>query len=688
MASVHRLFVVVAVLIAAGTVSGTARSITLPAGFTDELVVGLGGPTAFAFTPDGRMLVTTQGGTLRVVNGAGALLPTAALNLSARICANSERGLLGVAVDPAFSANRFIYLYYTWKKFGVCESNTANAPVNRVSRFVLPDSSVVDPATELVLVDNMPSPNGNHNAGDVQFGPDRLLYISVGDGGCDYAGGGCAGGNDAARDQHVLTGKILRVTRDGAIPTGNPFQGATSSRCSSTGRTTPGRTCQETFAWGLRNPFRIAFDPNTTTPRLHINDVGQNLWEEIDLGQAGADYGWNIREGHCANGSSTNCGPPPTGMTNPIYDYDRSSGCGSITGGAFVPNGLWPSAYDGKYLFADYVCGSIFRLDPSAGGGYTRTAFATGLGGGSAVHLGFGPRGQGRALYYTTYAGGGQVRRIYYSANGVPTAALTASPTSGPSPLRVTFDASGSFDPEGDPLTYLWAFGDGRTATTGAARIDHTYSSVARYRATMRARDSRGALSALVEVWISVGNTAPSPTIVAPASGSTFSVGQTITLTGTATDPQDGTLGPGALSWEVLVHHNDHTHPWFAGPGNDLTFPAPAPEDRAATTTSYLEVRLTATDSGGVAGTVSRVVQPRLVPVTLATDPSGLAVQVNLESVRGPTTITSWQGWRLNLFAPSPQAIYRFASWSDGGAQGHTVSTPAQAATYTARFQR
>ena len=149
---------------------------------------------------------------------------------------------------------------------------------------------------------------------------------------------GCAGANDAARDQHVLLGKILRITRVGrrSRPTTRSRR-RHARRCNVTGRRPAGKRCQETFAWGLRNPFRIAFDPNAAGTRFYINDVGQSAWEEIDLGAAGADYGWNVREGHCATGSTTNCGAPPAGMTNPIFDYGRSDGCASITGGAFVP---------------------------------------------------------------------------------------------------------------------------------------------------------------------------------------------------------------------------------------------------------------------------------------------------------------------------------------------------------------
>jgi glucose/arabinose dehydrogenase len=662
----------------------------LPSGFSDELVASVDAPTAIAFTPDGRMLVTTQPGTLRVVQG-GTLVPSPAVDLSARVCANSERGLLGVAVDPSFATNHYIYLYYTFKNHSVCETNTANAPVNRVSRFVLSDNNVVDPSREDILIDNIPSPAGNHNGGDLHFGKDGYLYVSVGDGGCDYAGSGCAGANDAARDQHVLVGKVLRVTRDGGIPPNNPFQGSDSARCNSTGRTTPGNKCRETFAWGLRNPFRMAFDPNASSTRFYINDVGQNAWEEIDLGQPGADYGWNIREGHCTTGSSTVCDNPPAGMTNPLYDYNHDSGCSSITGGAFVPNGVWPSIYDGAYLFADYVCGTIFRLEPVGVGQFTRSAFATGLGGSSAVHLTFGPWNGSQALYYTTYASGGQIRRIAHTAgNTSPVASIDASPTSGSAPLTVSFDGGSSSDPDGDALTsYEWDFGDGSGTTTTSPLVTHAYSGQGVFTATLRVRDGRGATSAPAQVQIAVDSTAPAPAIGAPSAGSTFAVGEKITLIGRADDAEDGSLQDESFSWNVLIHHNDHTHPLVqSATGNNVTFRAPAPEDLAATATSYVEIRLTATDSHGLSSTVTRDFRPRRVKITFRTRPRGLRLRVNGTTLGKTTTLTSWKGYRLNVNAPSPQRGYVFRSWSDGGAQSHTIVTPGAATTYTARYKR
>jgi glucose/arabinose dehydrogenase len=413
-----------------GLGAGTAAAASIPAGFTDSLVAGVLNPTALAFTPDGRMLITTQNGALRVYAG-GTLLATPALTLS--VCSGSEQGLLGVAVDPAYGVgpNRAIYLYYS-------ASLPSGSCVNRVSRFALSDANIVDPMSEQRLIDNIRS-RTNHNGGDLNFGKDGYLYVSVGDGGS---------GSDARVESNLL-GKILRITRDGGIPPDNPFQGAGTGRCNTTGGTTAAR-CQETFAWGLRNPFRFAFDPNAPGTRFFINDVGQNAWEEVDLGQAGADYGWNVREGPCAFDSSS-CGAPPAGMTNPIFSYPHTTGCTVITGGAFVPNGIWPGDYDGDYLYGDFECDKIGRLESS--GTTAGPDFANGLN--RAVHLRFGPWagpfGPTQALYYTTYASSGQVRRVGYTAAppSVPQPAPSPPPGTAASPTPAVRIAAIQYDARG-----------------------------------------------------------------------------------------------------------------------------------------------------------------------------------------------------------------------------------------------
>ena len=223
--------------------------------------------------------------------------------------------------------------------------------------------------------------------------------------------------NDASRDRHILLGKVLRITRDGGIPSTNPYTDTSSDRCNLTGRTDLGKNCQETFAWGLRNPFRFAFDPNAAGTRFFINDVGQAAWEEVDQGEAGADYAWNLCEGTHDNpnrAGSVDCAAAP--YTPPVHEYSHSNtGCGSVTGGAFVPNGAWPASYDGSYLLGDYVCNKIFKLTPLSGGGFARTEFASGLGGGGPTAMAFGPYESGKALYFATYANGGEVHRISYA---------------------------------------------------------------------------------------------------------------------------------------------------------------------------------------------------------------------------------------------------------------------------------
>ena len=164
---------------------------------------------------------------------------------------------------------------------------------------------------------------------------------------------------------------------------------------------------------GPAQPVPVRVRPEHDRHTFFINDVGQNTWEEIDEGIAGADYGWNVREGHCANGSTTELrraagrhDQPDLRLRPQRRAAPRSPAARSC------PTACWPAAYDGAYLFADYVCGKIFRLKPGSGGTWTATDFATGLGGSSAVHLSSGRPAAGQALYYTTYAGGGQVRRI------------------------------------------------------------------------------------------------------------------------------------------------------------------------------------------------------------------------------------------------------------------------------------
>ncbi|MEO7912289.1 MAG: PQQ-dependent sugar dehydrogenase [Roseiflexaceae bacterium] len=659
-----------------------------PADFTDTLVTNLASPTALAFTPDGRLLLTQQTGQLRVYQGT-ALLATPALDLSGELCTNSERGLLGVAVDPVFATNHFIYLYYTYNPFHsdpvTCptgQPTNPKIPVNRVSRFVFGDNNLA--TFDKILIDNIPSPNGNHNGGDLHFGQDGYLYISVGDGGADYAGvSGGGGANDATRDQFILLGKILRIAPDGSIPADNPFVGADSARCNTAGRTTA-QQCQETFAWGLRNPFRFAVKPGTS--QFYINDVGQNAWEEIDVGQKGADYGWNCREATHTNSTSGKCSPTPANMVDPIYEYGHGS-CNSISGGAFVPASLWPAQYDGSYLFADYVCNKIFRLVAN-GSSYSAVDFVTNAGG--PVAMTFGPFDSSQALYYAAI-GSGQIRRVAYTgnANRSPNAMIAAAPSSGPAPLAVDFDATGSSDPDGDPLTYDWDFGDATPHAT-TAQVTHQYA-LGTYTATLRVSDGKGG-TGTATARIDSGNTAPVLVISAPNASLRYRVGQQLTLQGSASDAEDGLLAESNLSWKVILHHNAHTHPFLPPTsGSNVSITTIPPEDLAATSTSYLELELTATDSKGLTGVITQELRPNLVDITFATMPNGRRLLVNGDTITATRRLVSWEAYTLSVSAPlqkNDSGVWlALTAWADGGpVPTRAIVTPAASTTYTAIF--
>jgi glucose/arabinose dehydrogenase len=343
-----------------------AVAATLPPRFTEALVAGgLTNPTAMAFAPDGRLFVCQQGGQLRVIAN-GALLPTPFVTLV--VNSDGERGLLGVAFDPAFSVNHYVYVYYT---------ATSPAIHNRVSRWTA-NGDVADPGSEHVLLDlNNLSSATNHNGGAIHFAGDGTLFIAVGE--------NATGSN--AQSLGNLLGKILRINADGTIPTDNPFY---------TQATGVNRAI---WALGLRNPYTFAFQP--VTGRMFINDVGENTYEEINDGIAGSNYGWPNSEGPTAN-------PNERG---PLYYYGHGTGpflgC-AIAGGTFYnpSTNQFPSGYAGKYFFADFCGGWMNRFNSANAGVAT---FASGIS--FPVDLHVGPEG---SLYYLA-RGAGSVYRISYA---------------------------------------------------------------------------------------------------------------------------------------------------------------------------------------------------------------------------------------------------------------------------------
>jgi glucose/arabinose dehydrogenase len=393
------------VLLLAVLSSHSLKAATLPAGFAETLVAnGLSNPTAMAFAPDGRLFVCQQGGQLRVIKN-GALLATPFVSLT--VDSAGERGLLGIAFDPNFATNQFVYLYYT---------ATTPAIHNRVSRFTANGDTVVSGSEVIILDLNNLSGATNHNGGAMHFGADGKLYIAVGE-------------NAAPLNSQTLNnllGKILRINADGTIPADNPFFNTAAG------------VNRAIWALGLRNPYTFAFQNGTG--RMFINDVGQNAWEEINDGIAGSNYGWPNSEGATTN---------PNYRT-PLFSYAHggpvgTTGC-AITGGAFYnpPINQYPSDYVGKYFFADFCNGWIRRLDPSNN---TASDFASGIP--SPVDLQIGPDGY---LYYLA-RGNGSVFKIVFTANQSPTISTHPASQTVPVGQPATFSvvASGTA-----PLGYQW----------------------------------------------------------------------------------------------------------------------------------------------------------------------------------------------------------------------------------------
>ena len=379
-----RIFLSILTLIATTTFAPLANAATVPAGFTDAVVAGgLNNPTAMALAPDGRIFVCQQGGALRVIKN-GVLLATPFLTVP--VDSSGERGLLGVAFDPNFVSNQLIYIYYT-----------ATTPTihNRLSRFTA-SGDVALAGSETIIMDlpNL-STATNHNGGAIHFGPDGLLYVAVGD--------NANGAN--AQTLNTRLGKMLRITSTGGIPTNNPFfNTATGDN-------------RAIWALGVRNPFTFSFQNGTG--RMFINDVGQNVWEEINDGIAGSNYGWPTCEGFC--------NPPNANFRDPIFAYQNDANTCAITGGAFynptVPQ--FPAQFVGNYFFADFCGGWIRRLNPAAGNAVSD--FATGVS--LPVDLQVSPDG---FLYYLA-RGAGAVGRIGFQQSGdniAPTVAIT-SPANG-----------------------------------------------------------------------------------------------------------------------------------------------------------------------------------------------------------------------------------------------------------------
>lgn len=439
----RRLMLLVAAILSSSLLSSSVgyANADAPPRFKDTVYAdGLTLPTTMEFAPDGRLFVSEKGGDLRVIKD-GELLPSPFASI--QVNSEDERGLMGIAFDPDFESNGNVYVYHT----------TSSSPIhNRVLKLTAdpadPDRAL---ATAYSILDLEESHTTSHIGGGLEFGKDGKLYVSTGEDYYPYL----------AQSLSSRFGKILRINADGTIPSDNPFYNVEGAY-------------REIWALGLRNPFTFAFSPAEGSDLMYINDVGQDSWEEINMGSEGANFGWPDCEGVCSDPR----------FEDPVYYYPHPDDGGSaIAGAAFYEAEQFPSEYRGSYFFGDYINGFIKRLTPDN----EMEDFLTNID--SPVDIEIGPDG---SLYYLSIRAG-EVHKVQYGGlkNHSPSAEADAVPASGPSPLTVTFGAFGSSDRDGDELGYSWDFGDGSPSATGAM-VTHTYDEPGRYDATLTVTDGRG----------------------------------------------------------------------------------------------------------------------------------------------------------------------------------------------------
>jgi glucose/arabinose dehydrogenase len=744
-----------AIVTAVAPTGVNTASAAVPTGFNDTVVInGLVNPTVVQFAADGRIFVAQKDGRIFVYHSLGGQ-PTLFADLRPEVHDFWDRGLLGMALAPNFPTDPNVYVLYTYDApiggnpptWGDGCPTPPGATSDgclvsaRLSRLTA--AGDVMTGSEQVLINDWCQQYPSHSIGTVLFGNDGALYAGGGDGasfnavdygqfGNTYAGDnanpcgdppgavgsplsppGAEGG--ALRSQSVrrtdgpttLDGTIIRVDpATGQAAAGNPF--ASSSDANK----------QRVIAYGMRNPFRFTTRPGTD--QLWVGDVGWGTWEEIDRvadtkDAVAENFGWPCYEGSNAGSSPqgsyqsvhlAQCDSlysTPGAVTAPVFSYDHSnpvvsgdgcpsSGGSSISGMAFYTGTSYPAAYQGALFFGDHSRNCIWVMpltngnpDPNAVQAFEATA-------GHPVDLKAGPNGD---IFYADLEGGAIHRITYQSANQSPIASLAATPTSGSAPLTVQFDGTGSTDPEGGPLTYAWDLdGDGSYDDGTAAQVSNTYNTTGTYTASLRVTDPQGA-SDTASVTITVGNTPPVPTIANPPSSLRWKVGDTIAFQGSAADAQDGSIPASGLSWDLLIHHCDtpsdcHTHLIQTWSGvRSGTFSAP---DHAYP--SYLELRLTATDSGGLTATTSVRLDPLTVNLAFKTNPGGLRLTIlsNQQALTVPFTRTFIVNSAVFVDAPASEpfhgSTYFFVSWSDGGARQHTITAPAVDTTYIATYRK
>jgi len=696
--------------------------------FSQQTTFGFEQPIGMAIAPDGRMFVTDDRGIVWTSKGGGAKAKPI-FDLSEHVNSVQDRGLISVAVDKGYALNRKIYLAYAFENRtrAELEATPSLAELPKTERLVwvtvpsemelaaLAEPIKLAPEDEHVVLggyssdaghpgvpfstshacpqpidlvagswstetDCIPDDSVEHTIDSVRVDPgDGTLWVSIGDG----SGGDASLDPDSWRSQRVesYSGKLLHVSTSGEGLPGHPF-------CPTDEDLTD--VCTKVYAKGFRNPFRFFLRPGPDG-RPTVADAGWSTREELDLAEKGKNYGWPCREGKIATptwSERSECVALPSQETlaGPVYDYPNLTG-GAILGGVSYSGtgGLsdYPAEYKNAIFISDFVTNQVKYLRLNEAGtavepGYPKV-FADNL---MAVDWATAPNGD---LMYVDIGFGpselAQVRQISFdSDNAPPEAVAAASKTFGPmvaGQFKVKFEASGSTDPDGDPLAYEWDLdGDGETDDSNSQKPEWTYDEEENVEVTLRAKDGHGHESiATVDVY--PGDEPPTPEF--DSGRSTYTDGEPIEFSGSGTDPEDGGLSSTALSWNVKLNHGGtHIHPITQKSGvGSVTFTTVTDHDAPST---YI-VELTATDSRGLRITTTRVLTPLTKLVRIDSSPEGAPIGYGALQQTAPYEKQSTIGLELTLSAASvfSQAgvTYEFDGWSDGGERTHDLIVPA-----------
>ena len=621
-------------------------------------------PVSLAMAPDGRAFIMTDSGRAHVVKN-DVLLNTPLFDIRSKVDDVGDRGLFSVAFDNNFEQNGFIYVVYTFDSNGTDDGIGRN----RLVRFTVNGDTA---GNETLLFDDFPEdPDVNlHYGGAVEHGDDGKLYVTIGD--------FLLGRN--GQDRSNLKGTILRLNTDGSIPSDNPFFGELQG------------VNRAIFAYGVRNPWQTVENPRTG--EIFFSDVGSSDYEELNVLEAGGNYGWFEAEGPKDPND-----PSQASFIDPLFAYrhvdnfpnDPFAGC-AIVGGSFyeTDNPTFPPEYRGQYFTGDFCEGRIFTVDPDTGQARNfMDGFNFGL-----VDMAVSPTNGD--LYFIdqtfndddTFPRGG-IGKITFVG---PQTDITI--TSQPADLSISAGGDASFfvavTAPGN-TTYQWLRNG--SPINGETESRLTISNV-------DAGDDGDRFSVIVSsagqtvtsdeaVLTLSSNRAPVPNISFSGADGGYEAGEPISFSGSATDAEDGAIPESSLRWDIRLNHDDHDHGLVSGLVTDSgTYAVPTAIE--TDTNVWLTLYLTATDSDGTSTTVTQRIDPKIVTITLASDPANLDVTLDGNSRSAPFSFDSVVGVDREVSAPASQTqngtTFTFASWSDGRGRDAVRATPDNDTTWTARY--